>query len=360
MWYKHNFFKYAIGFLLVLVNIFLLGKIDFFLVPLRNVLATIFLPLLISGLLYYLMRPLINWIVKFKIPRTLAILMGFVLLIALLAIISASTGTMIASQISQLYSSLPGFFETASEKTIEFFNNGALSFIPISDLQQQLSGLLQKIVPFLSNGLISGISVVANATAALVIVPFFLFYLLKDDKLFRQRMLAIIPEKHRNSGEEILEDVDKTLSMYIIGQAIVALTIGVLMYIGYLILGLDYALVLALFALITAFIPILGAFIGIIPAILVGLTVNPLMALKVLILMIVVQQLEGNLLSPQIMDKRMNIHPLTFLLLLLVAASLFGFIGMLIAVPVYAVIKVLWKSFYKLYKLKKAESDYCN
>ena len=75
--------------------------------------------------------------------------------------------------------------------------------------------------------------------------------------------------------------------------------------------------------------------------------------------MVIVQQLEGNLLSPQIMGKRMNIHPLTFLVLLLVAASLFGFIGMLIAVPVYAVIKVISKSFYKLYKLRKAEKDYC-
>ena len=265
MWYKHNFFKYSMGLLLILVNILLLGKIDFFLVPLRNVLATIFLPLLISGLLYYLMRPLVNWITKFKIPRTLAILIGFILLLALLTLISASTGTMIASQIKQLYDSLPAFFEIAGEKTVEFFNNGGLSFMPIDELQQQLSGLLQKVVPFLSNGLVSGISVVANAASALVIVPFFLFYLLKDDKLFHQRMLAIIPEKHRDSGEDILEDVDKTLSTYIIGQAIVALTIGVLMYIGYLILGLDYALVLALFALITAFIPILGAFIGIIP-----------------------------------------------------------------------------------------------
>ncbi len=191
-------------------------------------------------------------------------------------------------------------------------------------------------------------------------MPFFLFYLLKDDRLFHRRMLAIIPEKHRKSGEEILEDVDKTLSTYIIGQAIIALTVGVLMYIGYLILGLDYALILALFTLITAFIPILGAFIGIIPAVLVGLTVNPLMALKVLILMIIVQQLEGNLLSPQIMGKRMNIHPLTFLVLLLIAASLAGFIGMLVAVPLYAVVKVIGKSFYKLYKLRKAENDYCN
>lgn len=360
MWYRHNFFKYAAGLLLILVNIFLLGQINFFLVPLRNVVYTIFLPLLISGVLYYLLRPLVNWITKFKLPRTAAILISFVLLLILLTLISAGAGSMIASQISRLYGDLPRYFEIASEKTSEFFRSGSLSFIPLGQLQQQLSGLLEKIIPFLSQGLLAGLSTAANATAALVVVPFILFYLLKDDQLFRKRMLDIIPKKHRPNGEEILEDVDKTLSTYIIGQAIIALAIGVLMYIGYLILGLDFALILALFALLTAFIPILGAFIGIIPAILVGLTINPFMAVKVLILMIIVQQLEGNLLSPQIMGKRMNIHPLTFLIILLAAASLWGFIGMLLAVPVYAVLKVIGKNFYKLYRLKKAENRNCN
>lgn len=359
MWYKNNFFKYAAGLLLVLLNILLLGKIDFFLVPLKNVLAAVFLPLLISGALYYLLRPLINWMTKFKIPRTAAILISFVLLFALLAIFSAVTGSMVAVQLSQLYKGLPGFYNMASEKMKEFFQNGSLTFLPLDQLQQQITGLLQKIVPFLTNGLVSGISTVANAAAALVIVPFFLFYLLRDGQFFRKRLLELIPERLRLCGEEILEDVDRTLSTYIISQATVALTIGLLMYIGYLVLGLDYAMILALFALITAFIPILGAFIGIIPAMLVGLATNPLMALKVLILMIVVQQLEGNLLSPQLMGKRMNIHPLTFLVILLAAASLFGFIGMLIAVPVYAVLKVVGNSIYKLYKLRKAESGNC-
>jgi predicted PurR-regulated permease PerM len=154
----------------------------------------------------------------------------------------------------------------------------------------------------------------------------------------------------------MLDDVDKTLSAYIIGQAIIALTIGILMYIGYLILGLNYALILAVFAMVTAFIPILGAFIGVIPAVLVGLTVNPLMALKVLILMIIVQQLEGNLISPQIIGKRLNIHPLTFIIILLAAASLFGFIGMLIAVPVYAVCKIIGKKIYEIYRMDKSQA----
>jgi predicted PurR-regulated permease PerM len=353
MWYKHRFFKYMLGLLLILLNIYFLGRIDFFLVPLRNVLGTIFFPLLISGLLYYLLRPLVNLLVRLRIPRSLSILILFVLLLALLAFLSASAGSMLVSQASQLYNNAQNYIHISTEKTVEFFNSGSLSFIPAEQLQQQLTGFLGKLVPILSQSIISGIAAVANFATVLVIVPFILFYLLKDDHIFHKHLLSLIPKKHRDHGDDILDDIDKTLSVYIIGQAIMALTVGLLMYIGYLILGLDFALLLAIFALVTAFIPILGAFIGVIPAILVGLTVNPLMALKVLILMIIVQQLEGNLLSPQIMGKRMNIHPLTFIIILLAAASLAGFIGMLIAVPVYAVIKVIGKKIYEIYKLDK-------
>lgn len=353
MWYKHRFFKYALGLLLILVNIYLLGRIDFFLVPLRNVLGTIFFPLLISGLLYYLLRPLVNLLVRLRIPRSLAILILFVVLLGLFAFISASTGSMLITQATQLYNNAQNYIQIATEKTMEFFNSGSLSFIPVEELQQQLTGFLGKLVPILSQSIISGIAAVANFATVLVIVPFILFYLLKDDRLFHKYLLNLIPKKHRANGDDILDDVDKTLSLYIIGQAIMALTVGTLMYIGYLILGLDFALILAIFAFVTAFIPILGAFIGVIPAILVGLTVDPFMALKVLILMIIVQQLEGNLLSPQIMGKRMNIHPLTFIIILLAAASLAGFIGMLIAVPVYAVVKIVGKKIYEIYKLDR-------
>ena len=353
MWYKNRFFKYALGLLLILVNIYLLGKIDYFLVPLRNVLGTIFFPLLISGLLYYLLRPLVNLLVRLKIPRSLSILILFVVLLALISLVSASAGSMLVNQASQLYNNAQNYIQISTEKTVEFFNSGSLSFIPVEQLQQQLTGFLSKLVPFLSQSIISGIAAVANFATVLIIVPFILFYLLKDDKIFRKYLLNLIPKNHRDNGDEILDDVDKTLSAYIIGQAILALSVGVFMYIGYLILGLDFALLLAIFALITAFIPILGAFIGVIPAVLLSLTVSPLMALKVLILMIIVQQLEGNLLSPQLMGKRMNIHPLTFIIILLAAASLAGFIGMLIAVPVYAVIKIVGKKIYEIYKLDK-------
>ncbi|NTV90426.1 MAG: AI-2E family transporter [Clostridiales bacterium] len=356
-WYELSFFKYATGMILLLLIIFLLGKIDYFLVPFRNITAAIFLPILISVLLYYLLRPVHKLLTKIKIPASLSILIVFVLLLALIVFISGSTGVMVATQVKQLLSNLPDFITLASEKTTEFLSSGKLDFIssylPLDQINQQISSTLETVVPFLTSSVVGSVSAVANFAAVLLIVPFILFYFLKDDKMFYEKLQKLIPDKHRSSACEIIEDVDKTLSVYIIGQAIVALTIGILLYISYLIIGVDYALILALFGMITAFIPILGAFIGAIPAVLIGLTVSPWMALKVIIVIIIAQQLEGNLISPQIMGKRMNIHPLTFIIVLLAAAAVAGFIGMLVAVPCYAVAKVLIKSFQRLYKLKK-------
>ncbi|SIC93771.1 putative permease [Mycobacteroides abscessus subsp. abscessus] len=147
-------------------------------------------------------------------------------------------------------------------------------------------------------------------------------------------------------------DIDKTLSTYIIGQFIIAFADGVLMYIGYLIIGLDYALVLALFATFLTVVPFLGPLLGIIPAIFVGLMQEPFMVIKILIVLVAVQQLEGNLITPQVMGKRLNIHPLTVILVLLVAGSLYGFIGILVAIPFYSVVKVIVRDFWKFYRLR--------
>ena len=351
MWYRSKFFRYSLGLLVILLNIYFLSKVDFLLVPVRNVIASIFFPLFISGLLYYLLRPPVNLIVKLKVPRTLAVLLVFILLAVLLYLIIIGTGSMVSGQVNQLFSNLPNFLQVSSQKITEFVKGESLSFIPIDNLQQQLSALVEKIIPFLSQGLISGMATAASAATALIVIPFILFYLLNDDKLFSKYLLKLFPERIKENSSEMIDDIDKTLSVYIISQALIALTTGILMYIGYLILGLDLSLILAMFAILTAFIPIFGSFIGIVPAVIVAITVSPMQVVKVLVLMTIVQLLVGNIMAPLLLGKRLNIHPLTIIIILLAAASIYGFIGMLIAVPVYAIIKIIGKKVYEIYKL---------
>jgi predicted PurR-regulated permease PerM len=151
--------------------------------------------------------------------------------------------------------------------------------------------------------------------------------------------------------------MDEALSSYIQGQAIVSFIVGVMMYIGYLIIGINYSLILAIVAMLTNVIPFLGPFLALVPAVIVGFTMSPFMALKVILVVIVVQQIDGNVSSPLIMGRKLDVHPLTIILILLVAGNLAGLIGMIVAVPAYAIIKVIISHAYRLYVLRRADRE---
>lgn len=352
MWFNHKFFKVSAGIIMVLLIILLLGKINFFLAPFKTLVAVLFFPIIISGLLYYILRPLVNLIEKISVPRTISVIIVFCLVIVLFALISVYAGNLLVKQVNGLISSTPQFIESAKNATNSIKMNENLSFIPIDKLQQQLTAFLENIIPFIYENIMNGISAITGFATVLLVVPFILFFLLKDDRHLPPHIIKIIPDEHKQSGYDILSDMDKTISNFITGQALLSLILGTLMYIGYLIIGIKYSLILGIFAMVALIIPYLGAFIGILPALLVGLADSPFMSVKIIIVMLIVQFV-GNFLAPVIMGKRMNIHPLTFIIVFLCAASLFGFIGMLVSIPAYAVLKELVKNLYEIYKLRK-------
>ena len=228
-----------------------------------------------------------------------------------------------------------------------------MGFLDKNELREKAASWGQKALGSLNENMMSIVSIITSAATVLIIVPFLLFYFLKDDEKLRPFLLKYIPVEVEDEGDTILKDVDRTLSAYIIGQTIIALADGIMMYIGYLIIGLDYALALALFAMSLIIVPFLGPFLGVIPALVVALQQDPMMALKVLIVLTAVQQLEGNLITPNVMGKRLQIHPVTVILLLLAAGSVYGFVGILIAIPAYAVVKTLVNNFRKFYHLRQ-------
>ncbi|MFW6310732.1 MAG: AI-2E family transporter, partial [Nanoarchaeota archaeon] len=140
---------------------------------------------------------------------------------------------------------------------------------------------------------------------------------------------------------KVAQNIDDTLSRYIGGQIIVALILGILTLIGYLIIGLPNVFILSLFATILSFIPFIGPILGVIPAILIALTTSLIMVLKVLIVMVIVQQLEGNVIQPMIQGKRLNIHNLIIIFMVTIFIIVFGFLGSLFAVPFYASMREL-------------------
>lgn len=162
------------------------------------------------------------------------------------------------------------------------------------------------------------------------------------------------PASYRKEGLHIIKDTSETIAAYIQGQVIVALFVGTLALIGYLIIGLDYALVMALLVAVTNMIPYVGPLIGGAPAVIIAIFTSPTQALLVIIVITIAQQIEGNILSPLILGKRLDTHPATIIILLLVAGNLAGILGMILAVPTYAAVKTIVININRLLKARKA------
>lgn len=356
MWAKEKFFKYSVGIILILLIIFLFGQINYVFEPIKEFVSIIFMPILLAGFLYYLLRPLVHLLEKLKIKRSFAILIVFVFVIGVFSLLGSYAGSLISKQFNQLTSNLPKMIEDGINEGAKIIKKNNLDALLDTKMQEQLTSTLKDLVPKITGSLSGILSTVTGVATVLIMSPFILFYLLKDDRLFVTMFLDKIPKKMREETKAILKETDKTISIYIIGQALLAMILGSLMYIGYLIIGMPYPLILAIFATLTSFIPMFGSAIGLTPALIIGLAIDPMMAVKVIIIAVIINQLEGNLISPFLVGKRLDIHPLTLIILFLVAASSFGFVGMLIGVPVYAVLRVLIKNTIRIYRLKKPKN----
>lgn len=356
MWYNKNFFKYATAIILCLIIIYLFGQVQFFLEPFKKLLATLFFPIIISALFYYILRPVVRFLEHhIHVPKTIAVMIVLVISTVLFVLAGFFTVTMVIDQVTQLSQDFPKLAAYSQKLIADWSSSMKLSFIPFSMFQEQFTKLSQHFFTFLPNSILNFVLAITNFATMLLLVPFIVFFLLKDDNIFAERLIKLIPSEHKKSGEEILEDIDKTLSAYIVSQVIISIFIAVLMYIGYTLAGVNYSFVLALFAAVTNIIPIVGSIIGVLPALLVGLPGGIFVIVKILIIMAVVQTVQGNLLSPLILGKRMDIHPLTYIIIFMAGATVYGFVGLLVAVPAYAVCRIIFGKLSHIYRLRKKQ-----
>lgn len=353
MWYQNRFFKYATAIILVLLIVLLLNLTEFLFKPIINFFAALFFPVLFAGILYYVFRPVVRFLEKMRVPRWLAILLTYVFAVVAVTTLSAYVGPILVEQVNKISDSVPPEkIEQVKEKTVSLMKYFDLQNYSTEELRTMVTTYLQKLYELISNNIVATVSSITRFAMWLFITPFILYYLLKDDDAAEGVWLKIVPDKYQKQTREVFNDIDYVLSSFISGQLMVASSLGFLLFIGYLIIGLDNAFILALFATLCITIPIFGSFLALIPALLVGFSMAPWMGVKVLIVMLVAQILESNFVSPQIMGKRLNIHPLVLMLILLASGSLYGILGLFLATPVYAVLRVLAGHLYDFYNVK--------
>ncbi|WP_417900252.1 AI-2E family transporter [Bacillus haimaensis] len=357
---QSKWFRIGYGLIVILLIIYLLSLVNFIFIPITIMIKTLFAPIILAGVMYYLLRPLVNLVARY-VPRGLAILSIYLMFIGLITLLLFLIGPTLQQQVNSLVKNTPNIVNDIRDFTAELQENEYIARFQqderfsLEEISGKIADNLNAYLTAFGSNVINVISAITGFIVLLVIIPFVLFYMLKDGNSLPDQIIKFIPRQHEREGRDVLKDMDTAISSYIQGQIIVSIFVGVLIYIGFLIIGLEYSLVLALIAMFTNVIPFIGPFIGTIPSIVVAFFDEPIMALWVLIVVIIVQQLESNLVSPQVMGKKLDVHPLTIILLLLVASKFAGLLGLLLAVPTYAISKVVVLHTIRFIKLRKVK-----
>ncbi|TFE31599.1 AI-2E family transporter [Cohnella luojiensis] len=328
---------YAILFLLVM---FLIVLVRPMLMSVYDFLKAVLAPFLVAMVISYTLNPIVNLLHDRKVPRTAAVLLIYAVFISVSVVILMNVIPMFMNQVEELNEHMPDLTMRA-QSIVDHFNNNKL--LPgtvreginssISSLEKQVE---QRIADFLNN-----IGAVVNVLFIAMIVPFLAFYMMKDLDVFERAALQYVPRARRKHAVRLMKDIDAALGSYIRGQLIVSVCIGVLAYIGYLIIGMPYPLLMAGFVSLFDIIPYLGPFFGALPALLMATTISWKMVLMVIIVNMICQNLESNVISPQVVGRSMKMHPLTIILVLLIGGELAGVLGLILAVPFYAALKVV-------------------
>lgn len=347
-----KFFRYGLYILLILSIIWVGSEVSHVFRPITLVVQALFFPLFFSGLLYYLTRPLVNKLCAKKVPLLLAIILVYLILGGVLVAFVVITVPLLQREITRLIEEAPILFEELGKLLVEY--EEGIEFLVqletewIEDLGVQFADMARQVFSMVYANISSFFQFIGSILLAFVTVPFILYYLLKEDYKVPQFILQYTPDEKRAELHSVLSNIDWAISSYIQGQAIVCFSVGLLALTGYTIIGLEYALLLALFAMLTNLIPYLGPIIGAVPALIVGALDSPLMVLQVLIVIVIVQQLESMIIAPQVMGRKLQISPVIIILLILVAGHLAGFLGMILAVPTFAVSRIIVAHLYEL------------
>ena len=305
------------------------------------------IPFFIAAAIYYIIKPILIKMEKLKIPKSYGILVIYSLFLGLVVCIVIFVLPKFADNTKRLIIKMPEITTNYQSKFYKFIDGLKIDAWPreIKDIAREKikigsKNLQEFLVINLKNILMSILKLVTKFFD-LVLGMIIAYYFIIDEKVFKNMILTVVPKGFRNDVRMVGRKISKILSSFVRGQLLTSFIIGVLVSIGLIILGIDYALPLGLISGIANVIPYFGPIIGAIPAILVALLSSPVKAVWVLGLVILIQQIDNILISPKIIEGKLGLHPVTTILSVLIGGEFFGIFGMLFGVLITAILKVL-------------------
>lgn len=320
-------------------------------------LAGFMFPILLAIGLAFALYPAVDAIMQvrmahgmIKLSRAVAIVLALVGFVIFLLIAIGFIMLPLFGQMNEFLQKLPHFAAKSNIQGLDVMlqDPTQIPMLP-SDFNMLMNGLVNWAMGFVSsmlrNLLKSSMSIMQNLFG-LIIVPFLAFYFLKDWKDLRSMTINLFNYDAQERAAHVLDEIGRTLSAYVNGLFKLSLISGFVITIGTAYLGIDFPLVLGFWAILVETVPVVGPLMGAVPAIFIAYGQEPSMAFHVAVFYAVYYQLDANYILPKIMGKKIDLHPVLVIGSLLIGAKLFGIFGMIFAVPVAAVYRVLYKELW--------------
>lgn len=312
----------------------------------------------ISVLCAYVLAPAVHYLhYKRKLNRILAITLVYLGVLVLVIVGMAYVIPVVHEQFVALWSNLSGYlgdlqnnidnaFKWVLARSPEFARPWLEKIDPESMRLETWASEIENVLPAIAgstfSGVFSGVKIAAGMLAAMVLIPLFTFYILMDAERYSAGFLRMIPTRWKKDVAELMHEIDTVLGRYIRGQLLVCLTVGISIGVALNLVGLKYATLIGVFAGVVDIIPYVGVAIGIIPAFIIALVHGGILwAIFIVILMEIVHWLEGHIIVPAVIGHSVGLPPLVVMIALGAGAELGGIMGMVLAIPAAAILRVL-------------------
>lgn len=312
-------------------------------------------PLFIGFVIAWLLNPLVTKMSEKKIPRIVGSLLVYIVFLVFIYIFLRILIPTLYTQINDLINTLPAIMDKFKNFANDFFNQISISGVDLTSIKDNIfNSVGSYFINFansLPNSLVNTLGNLFSGLGTVLISLVVGLYMLFDFDAISGHFLKLVPNKNKYEIEILLTDIGKEVRKTISGTLLVAFMVFVCDSVGFAIIGLDAALLFGLVCGLTDLIPYIGPYIGGAAAVIVGFSQGSITGIAVLIICIVVQLVENYILQPIVMSKATQLHPVTIIIGLLVFAHYFGIIGMIIATPCIALLKVIFRFIVKKYDL---------
>ena len=302
-------------------------------------------PIFIGFLIAWFFDPLVSWLQEKKVPRVLGCILVYLAIIGILFLIAYLFIPSLLSQLRDFVRAAPEIFENITDFAVNFIRKFDTShMINISSLKREVTNRVTDLGSSIGSDIPMYVFNIGKAIVSgglnFVLGLMVGFYLLYDFNKVNDHIYHFLPEHWKEGYRDLANRINTSLRSYVQGVLLIMLLVFITQSIGLTIAGLEAPILFALFCAVTDIIPYFGPYIGAIPAIIVGFTISPITGICAIISILVVQLLENNFYQPLIMGHTMKLHPVTIMVGLLLFQHFFGILGMVIATPVIACLKV--------------------